>query len=233
MKNLTKLIMASAFATAVSIFAVCPATAQDPIAVDAKHYKVEFENEHVRVLRVNYGAKEKSVMHQHPAAVAVALSDTKTKFTFPDGKTEKRGFKAGEVMWTPAGTHLPQNRSGKAFEVILVELKDGSDGGSMPAAAGDPIKVAAKHHKLAFENDRVRVLRGIIGPREKTGMHGHPANVVIFLTDARANSTSPDGKTAEAQGKAGQVTWRGPLTHDTENLEDKGLEVIVVELKGK
>ena len=43
---------------------------QDPVKVDPKHYKVEVENEKVRVLRVNYKAHEKSVMHSHPDNVA-------------------------------------------------------------------------------------------------------------------------------------------------------------------
>ena len=67
-----------------------PALAQDAVQVDAKHYKVEFENAKVRVLRASYGPHEKSVMHSHPDAVAVFLSDGKAKFTFPDGK--KRWF---------------------------------------------------------------------------------------------------------------------------------------------
>ena len=49
--------------------------AQDPTQVDTKHYKVEFENDKVRVLRIAYGAGEKSVMHEHPDAVAVFLTD--------------------------------------------------------------------------------------------------------------------------------------------------------------
>ena len=32
---------------------VGPAMAQDPVKVDAKHYKVEFENDQVRVLRIS------------------------------------------------------------------------------------------------------------------------------------------------------------------------------------
>jgi hypothetical protein len=34
-------------------------------------------------------------------------------------------------------------------------------------------------------------------------------------------------------GKAGQVTWRDSLKHDTENIADRALDVIVVELKSK
>ena len=100
-----------------------PALAQDAAKVDAKHYKVEFENAKVRVLRASYGPHEKSVMHSHPDAVAVFLSDGQAKFTFPDGKTQDAPIKAGTTMWTPATTHLPENVGDKPFEVLVIELK--------------------------------------------------------------------------------------------------------------
>lgn len=103
--------------------AAVPAQAQDPVKVDPKHYKVEFENDQVRVLRITYGPHEKSVMHFHPGAVAVFLSDGQSKFTFPDGKTQDAPVKAGSTMWTPAGNHLPENTGDTPFELILVETK--------------------------------------------------------------------------------------------------------------
>jgi quercetin dioxygenase-like cupin family protein len=95
----------------------------DPIAVDPKHYKVELENEQVRVLRIRYGAGEKSIMHSHPASVAVCLADAHVRFTRPDGKSEERRMKAGEVLSTPAEEHLPENLGDRPFEILLVELK--------------------------------------------------------------------------------------------------------------
>jgi len=100
-----------------------PARAQDPVKVDSKHYKVEFENDQVRVVRITYGAHEKSVMHEHPGALAVFLTDGQVRFTFPDGKAEDAPIKAGTTMWTPAGKHLPENTGDKPFELILVEMK--------------------------------------------------------------------------------------------------------------
>ena len=94
----------------------------DPVKVDPKHYKVEFENENVRVLRISYGPGEKSVMH-HPNAVAVYLTDGMTHMTTPDGKSQDMPTKAGGTTWTAAGSHLPQNVGNKPFELILVELK--------------------------------------------------------------------------------------------------------------
>jgi quercetin dioxygenase-like cupin family protein len=97
--------------------------AQDHVKVDPKHYKVEAENEQVRVLRVNYKAHEKSVMHSHPDHVAVFLNDGHCKFTFPDGKTEDRRFRAGETLFGPVGSHLPENLGGHPIDIILIELK--------------------------------------------------------------------------------------------------------------
>ena len=113
---------------ALSMIYAVPALAQDPVKVDPKHYKVEFENEQVRVLRINYGPGEKSVMHGHPNSYAVFLTDGHIKFTLPDGKTQDASVKAGGTQWEAAGPHLPQNVGDKPFELILVELK-GKAGG--------------------------------------------------------------------------------------------------------
>ncbi len=102
---------------------VSSALAQDPVKVDPKHYSVVLENEHVRVLKIHYDAHEKSVMHEHPGAVAVFLTDGDVKFTMPDGKTQEMHPKAGTAQYTAAGKHLPENLGDKPFDVMLVELK--------------------------------------------------------------------------------------------------------------
>jgi quercetin dioxygenase-like cupin family protein len=107
----------------LGLLSAAPAYAQDAAKVDPKHYKVEFENDQVRVLRIHYGPGEKSVMHSHPASVAVFLTEGKVKFTTPDGKSQEAGAKAGEVVWEPGGAHLPEDVGAKPFELILVELK--------------------------------------------------------------------------------------------------------------
>ncbi len=99
------------------------AYAQDAVKVDPKHYKVEFENEQVRVVRVSYAAGEKSVMHEHPANVAVFLTDAQATFTTPDGKSQEASAKAGTTRWGDNEKHLPSNVGDKPFELILVELK--------------------------------------------------------------------------------------------------------------
>ena len=111
------------FLSSLLWFGVSTLLGQDPVKVDPKHYKLEFENSQVRVLRITYGPHEKSVMHEHPAGVAVFLTDQNGKFTLADGKSEERGGKAGEARWLPAEKHLPENLSEKPLELILVEVK--------------------------------------------------------------------------------------------------------------
>jgi quercetin dioxygenase-like cupin family protein len=97
--------------------------AQDAVKVDSKHYSVVSENANVRILRVHYGAHEKSIMHSHPATVAVFLSDGKGKFNFPDGKSQEFAVKAGDAMYNAAGTHLPENTGDQPLDLIVIELK--------------------------------------------------------------------------------------------------------------
>jgi len=104
-------------------FATSAAMAQDPVKVDPQHYKVIFENDQVRVLRIHYGPHEKSVMHVHPNAVVVYESDTHVKMTTPDGKSVVSDGKTGDSQWTPAGAHLPENIGDKPVDAVLVELK--------------------------------------------------------------------------------------------------------------
>src|SRR5437660_12507172 len=98
-------------------------SAQDAAKVDPKHYTVVSENDQVRVLKAHYGPHEKSVMHSHPATVAVFLTDAKGQFNFPGGKTQAFDAKAGESQYGAATVHLPENTGDEAMDVIVVELK--------------------------------------------------------------------------------------------------------------
>jgi mannose-6-phosphate isomerase-like protein (cupin superfamily) len=117
-------------------------SAQDAVKVDPKHYTVVSENDQVRILKIHYGPHEKSVMHSHPATVVVFMSDSKGKFTFPDGKTEDFTTKIGETLYGEAGTHLPENTGDKPLDGILVELK-GKSGAAKAAAKPATAKPAA------------------------------------------------------------------------------------------
>src|SRR6476646_7180872 len=129
--------MRARFALFVAAVCLCSATilsAQDAVKVDPKHYSVVSENDQVRILKIHYGPHEKSVMHSHPATVAVFLTDAKGTFTFPDGKKEDFNIKAGQSQYSAAGTHLPENTGDAAMDAIVIELKGKTAKPAKPAA---------------------------------------------------------------------------------------------------
>ena len=105
-------------------------------------------------------------------------------------------------------------------------------GAAVIVRAQDAAKVDAKHYTVAFENDQVRVLKVHYGPGEKSTMHSHPNTVAVFLTDAKARFTFPDGKTQDFDVKAGEAMADTAKAHLPENTSDKAFDLVVVELKG-
>ena len=103
--------------------------------------------------------------------------------------------------------------------------------GAQDAKVPDATVSDADHHKIEFQNDDVTVVRYKIAPHEKTAMHSHPKNVQVMLTDHNLKVTTPDGKTTEAHGKAGQTAWRNPGTHMVENIGDQPVEGLLIEPK--
>ena len=88
-----------------------PVTKLDPVTVDARHYKVELENEHVRVLRVHYGPREKGATHEHILNRVVFYLNDQTN------------AKADDVRVSGAATHAEENASDRVADRIAVELK--------------------------------------------------------------------------------------------------------------
>ena len=99
--------------------------------------------------------------------------------------------------------------------------------------AQDPVKVDPKHYSVVFENDAVRVLRIRYAPGEKSVMHAHPDSVAVFLTDHKNKMTLPDGTSQVMSGKAGEAQMTTAGQHLPENVGDKPMELILVELKSK
>lgn len=101
------------------------------------------------------------------------------------------------------------------------------------AHAQDVVKSDPQHNTVEFENDEVRVIRFKYAPGEKSPMHEHPRNVIVWLTDAKYTSTNAEGKTGELDAKKGQALWRPAVKHVVENVGPTATEGIMVEMKTK
>ena len=99
------------------------------------------------------------------------------------------------------------------------------------ARAQDPLVVNSKTVKLKFENDRVRVLEANLPPGVKEQVHSHPAYVIYVIEGGRYRNYAADGKVTDGELKTGDVIYRDPITHAAENIGDKPMHLILVELK--
>jgi oxalate decarboxylase/phosphoglucose isomerase-like protein (cupin superfamily) len=197
--------------------------------------RVKIDNDHARVLVVNSAPGAKSELHEHKInRVMIYLDPGKMTLTDTSGKVQTLNFKAGEALWSPAtGPHVSLNVSDHPVRIVEIELKS-APGNPNPAepAALDWVRVDPKRYKVEFENDQVRVVRAHYGPHGKGIMHEHPFDyVVAFLTDAKLQVSSPEGKSVVAMKSAGDVIAGRATKHVEENLSDKPLEVVVVEFK--
>ena len=134
-------------------------------------------------------------------------------------QTTKIEFRRGDVRWRPAsGAYIAENISDHPVRILEIDLK-GPPAGPAPVSKLDPAKVDAKHYKVEFENEHVRVLRIHFGPREKGETHEHILNRVVFYVND------------QTAGKADDVRMAGAATHAEENASDQAADRIAVELK--
>lgn len=216
---------------AVAILVSIASRAQDPAVVSPDHYKVEIDNELVRVLRSSGPGRAHTSMHDHPANVVIYLTDADVRVIAPDGAAKDSHRKRGEAIWNGPQKHERVNLSDKPYELIQIELKKPrSDAAAIPAKM-DPLAVTPGRYTIFFENDHVRVLRSRGGPRAKADLHSHPPYVSVAMTATLTRVTDVAGKYRDVPRKAGSVAFNPALTHKEENLTDQPFEYVLVELK--
>jgi hypothetical protein len=119
---LSKLFVGMVFAC----LAGTAAFAQNPTVVEPKHYMLQFQNEHVEVVYIHYGAHEKSGIHDHPNGVVVNLTGGHLRFVDQNGKVQEVYGKAGEARWFPPFKHRVENLGDTAYDGIYIGLKEKS-----------------------------------------------------------------------------------------------------------
>jgi hypothetical protein len=95
----------------------------DAVRVDPARYKIDFENDRVRIVRLGFGPHEKGMMVEHPARVLATLTEVAVKLLFADGRTDERGAPAGVAAWLEGETLQTENANNQPLEVVLIEPK--------------------------------------------------------------------------------------------------------------
>jgi len=229
------------------LFVLCltPAAAQDPVVVNPKIVKVEFENDRVRILRMRYGPRERLEMHSHPARAEVQITNGSVRVVTPDGKLSEEPGGSGEFFWLEPTTHAVENPGNTPLELIEVEMKKAA-APSVPVVASrqaanlalkEPVPVQQEpHHHPIFEDQYVLVLDVMLAPGESTLFHTHSHdNISVRLNEALVQAQRfGEGWQPVSQGAPGRVNYaegaKASYTHRIKNVGTTTFHVIDIDL---
>lgn len=204
------------------------ALAQDPVKVDSAHYKLIVENASVRVLKIDYAAGAKSVMHQHPDSIVIPLGNSKVRFATPDGKSEDMDMASESALYTPAGPHNPTNIGTGRIDAILVEFKTPAPGkATLPSSRpGMSLKVLAEGPRAAaYRSTAASTFSEAAGTK-------HDFDQVVIALGPTPLSLSVDGKPAKTTWARGDVQFIGRgVAHESKNTSGKPEDMLIVAIK--
>lgn len=109
--------------------------AQDPIQVDPAHYRLEYEDDRVRVIRFRLMPGEKSPLHEHATRISVVVSGSRLRIEDTEGAIHEITVYTGAAERQLATRHTVENVGDQPYEELTTEFKD---------AASQPPKLVAK-----------------------------------------------------------------------------------------
>jgi hypothetical protein len=224
----------------VCILASTPARSQDPLKALPDAYKLSFENEHVRVVRVRYEPHAKLAAHDHPRGP--------TAFVYlNDGGPvvfKHIGLEYGDITRpaTVAGglrlarpveeVHEVENPNDSPSEFLRVEFKD------LPAEAAqirgkflpEPKAPVENFSKVLFENGRLLIKRRACVPAKPCDL-GPPDNAPLLLVALGKGHLKPRAADGVPLA-AGDSQWlTAGTTWVVENRGERALEFLTFEFK--
>jgi hypothetical protein len=101
---------------------------KDALEADPKHYKLELENDRMRVLRLTLKADEVASVHDDRDALIVCIAAGSDKachlrLTRPGGRGQDIHMQAGESRWIYADTRSEKNIGPQLLEMLVIEPK--------------------------------------------------------------------------------------------------------------
>ena len=96
---------------------------KDALAADPKHYKLEIENDQMRVLRLTLKADEVAPVHDDRDALFVCLKECHIRLTRPGGRSQDIHLQTGESRWIYGDTRSEKNISTQLLEMLVIEPK--------------------------------------------------------------------------------------------------------------
>jgi hypothetical protein len=226
-----------------AVFLSCAVAAfsQDPLKVAPEAYKLQFENEWVKVTRVHYGPRARVPLHDHsrrPAAYVYLNDSGPINFSHAGWEhpvLTRPATKAGSFRLSPTTavgeTHEVENPSDTPSDFLRIEFKTRATDRKSLRGRFYPARYPAGRYfrKVLFENGQLRVTRLACPPRRSLTVATHSSEpaLLVILSPARPRPARPEGDAGRETLEAGQTIWLGGGgRRQIENTDDAPLELL-------
>ena len=177
--------------TALIVFLSLPLAAQNPLETLPQNYRLTFENEQVRVLRVNYGPHQKLPVHEHSRTptVYVYLSDSpRVSFSHAEDKPftiVRAALKAGTFRVSPGRieVHSVENLGDTSSDFLRIELKKVPLGiQNLAERNNDPFDTSKTSDVIVYSRPQLTIERVICAGYDpcRAGKRNAPALMVAL-----------------------------------------------------
>jgi hypothetical protein len=206
--------------------------AQDPLKVAPQAYKLQFENEWVKVTRVYYAPREKIASHEHTqtASAYVYLNDSgPVVFNHIEagyGAITRPPTKAGSFRLYRGvqERHEVENQSDLPSEFLRVEFK--TEPVNERSLKGrfyrEAYPAGENFQKVQFENEQVRITRLVCatGKKVNTSTSASEPSLLIALSPSDFEVTTGKSKARKLKLSMGQEKW--VASNQQEQLKNVG-----------
>ena len=96
----------------------------DAARIAPDRYKVELNNDRMRVLRAKVPPSGRVPIHGHRSGILLAVTELNLRLIDPNGKVLEVRLPAGDFKWIDAGIHAEENAAATACEYLFIESKD-------------------------------------------------------------------------------------------------------------
>jgi hypothetical protein len=206
--------------------------AQDPFKVAPQAYKLQFENEWVKVTRVHYAPHEKIAAHEHTltASAYVYLNDAgPVVFNHIDtnyGAVTRPPTKAGGFRLYRAvqELHEVENQSDLPSDFLRVEFKTEpvNEKGLKGRYFREVYPAGENFQKVQFENEQVRITRLVCAAGKKMDVYtsANEPSLLIALSPMSFRISHGKSKAQNLKLGLGQEKWIA--LNQQEHLENTG-----------
>lgn len=168
-----KMLMMKPAVLALALLAsIAPVVAQDPIATIPEAYKVQFENDWVKVVRVHYAAGVKLPDHTHPAGTTayVYLNDSEgVVFRHSGGSNRavtRPAVKTGSLRLSAGGEehHNAENPAATPSDFLRIQIKTMTSRNLRQRIPRPALKTTENSITVDYRSDDLVIQRFIIAP---------------------------------------------------------------------